>query len=174
MVKVDFHLDFLHYDNERHSLIKDKIEGKQFDFMFIPTIGMEVDLDGFFHVDEYFSDIINGDTLGIYTISKIQVHSTTGIKVILSDPLNFFAKNITFYVPYDVGNYAKCQKVHLQYKKCLTEGKYYEIIEVYRSSNEFRHDIDAFYIIDDNGKKKKYDIDNSQFYFLPKSYCSIS
>lgn len=59
----------------------------------------------------------------------------------------------------EVGDYVKCENLHQQNKTCLTEGKQYEVIDVY--DTEYRGLI--FYIIDDNGKKKKYFDKNSQF-----------
>ena len=59
----------------------------------------------------------------------------------------------------EIGDYVKCENLHQQNKTCLTSGKEYEVIDVY--DTKYRGFL--FYIIDDNGKKKRYFDKNRQF-----------
>jgi len=59
----------------------------------------------------------------------------------------------------EIGDYVKCVNLHQQSKNCLTSGKEYEVIDVWATGyGDF-----LFYIIDDNGKKKRYLDNNWQF-----------
>lgn len=57
------------------------------------------------------------------------------------------------------GDFVICKYVNGANKKCLTKGKTYEIIDFYGWKNSK----DDFYIIDDNGKIKRYDVCGVQF-----------
>lgn len=57
------------------------------------------------------------------------------------------------------GDFVICKYVNGANQKCLTKGKTYEIIDFYGWKNSK----DNFYIIDDNGKRKRYDVCSVQF-----------
>lgn len=59
------------------------------------------------------------------------------------------------------GDYVRCKLLHEQCKKSLTKGKQYEVIDI-NDSRPINRKL-YFYIIDDNGKKKRYADDNGQF-----------
>ena len=54
------------------------------------------------------------------------------------------------------GDFVLCKYVRDANKKCLTKNNKYEIIDFYHNQTEF-------YLIDDNGKRKRYDCDDIQF-----------
>lgn len=54
------------------------------------------------------------------------------------------------------GDFVFCKYVRDANKKCLTKNKKYEIIDFYYNQTEF-------YLIDDNGKRKRYSCDDIQF-----------
>ena len=54
------------------------------------------------------------------------------------------------------GDFVFCKYVRDANKKCLTKNKKYEIIDLYHNQTEF-------YLIDDNGKRKRYSCDDIQF-----------
>jgi outer membrane receptor for Fe3+-dicitrate len=58
-----------------------------------------------------------------------------------------------------IGDYVKCKTIHQSSTKCITIGKKYKVFDVYDTGYKGF----LFYIIDDNGKKRKYFDKNSQF-----------
>jgi hypothetical protein len=62
----------------------------------------------------------------------------------------------------EIGNFVFCKYVGKANTKCLTKGKTYEIIDFvfHWKIKDFKTD---FFIIDDNGKRKRYDVFNVQF-----------
>lgn len=54
------------------------------------------------------------------------------------------------------GDFVLCKYVRDANKRCLTKNKKYEIIDFYHNQTEF-------YLIDDNGKRKRYSCDDIQF-----------
>ena len=62
----------------------------------------------------------------------------------------------------EYGSFVFCKYVNGANQKCLTKGKSYEIIDFQFDwkNKELKTD---FYIIDDNGKRKRYDVNTVQF-----------
>ncbi len=58
----------------------------------------------------------------------------------------------------EIGDFVVCRMVHPQGKSCLTIGKEYEVVEI----NPWNR-VKMFFIVDDNGNKKKYNCTNRQF-----------
>lgn len=61
------------------------------------------------------------------------------------------------------GDYVVCKLLHEQCKNSLTKGKRYEVVDI--NDHEYNRKL-YFYIIDDNGKKKRYGDDNRQFEYV--------
>jgi len=58
------------------------------------------------------------------------------------------------------GDFVICKHVNQQSMSCLTKDKIYEVVS---TGEAIEGKIFVFYIIDDNGKKKKHSVDSAQF-----------